>query len=131
MDASCKSLLVPGLIDSPLKLQLACLFHRHPHLCDEARCLTDWLRESPWALEEALEALAGAGLLARIEQQGRTLYRLELNVEFRPQVDRLVICYDDPLQRDEIYALVRKADRERQFCAEIAEAEQQTLQAVW
>jgi hypothetical protein len=131
MGASCKSLIVPGLIDSPLKLQLVLLFYRHPRLCGEARRLTDWLRESPWAIEEALDALVGTNLLARIEPQGRILYRLEPNIALLAQLEWLVICYDDPLQRDEIYALVREADRERQFRADIAEAEQQMLQAVW
>ena len=131
MSTSCKSLIVPGLIDSPLKLQLVLLFYRHPRLCGEARRLTDWLRESPWAIEEALDALVGTNLLARIEPQGRILYRLEPDIALLAQLEWLVICYDDPLQRDEIYALVREADRERQFRADIAEAEQQMLQAVW
>src|SRR5215470_15065734 len=102
MDASCEHLIVPGLIDSPLKLQLVLLFCRHPHLRSDAGCLTNWLRESPWALEEALDALARAGILAHIEQLGRTLYHLELSTDTWPQLARLALCYDDPLQRDEI-----------------------------
>jgi hypothetical protein len=50
MDANCENLIVPGLIDSPLKLQLVLLFYRHPHLRGDAGRLTDWLRESPWAI---------------------------------------------------------------------------------
>jgi hypothetical protein len=117
MDTSCKSLIAPGLIDSPLKLQLFLLFHRHPRLCGEARRLTEWLHESPWAIEESLNALAAIGLIARIDQQGRVLYRLEVNTALWSQLNRLASCYDDPLQRDIIYALVREADRERQFRA--------------
>src|SRR5262245_9726108 len=131
MDASCASLIAPGLIDSPLKLQLFLLFYRHPRLCGEARRLTDWLHESPWAIEEALEALAAIGLIARVEQQERTLYRLELNTALWPRLDRLVICYDDPLRREDVYRLVREADRERQFRVQSATAEQAAPYVVW
>src|SRR3954469_5454637 len=130
MDTSCKNLIVAGLIDSPLKLQLLLLFHRHPHLSGEARRLNDWLHESPWAIEEALDALAMNGFIARSEQQGCTLYRLELNTALWPQLDLLVSCYDDPLRRDDIYMLVHEVDRERRFRAWIA-AEQDGPRAVW
>jgi hypothetical protein len=131
MDAICKGLIVPGLVDSPLKLQLLLLFYRHPRLCGEARRLTDWLHESPWEIEAALDALAMAGLIARIEQPGRTLYRLELNTTLWPRLDRLAICYDDPLRRDDIYRRVRMADRERQFRTLAATVEQAEPYAVW
>jgi hypothetical protein len=124
MDASCKRLIVPGLVDSPLKLQLLLLFYRHPRLCGEARCLNDWLHESPWAIEEALDALAETDLLDRIEQHGRVLYCLERNTSLWPWLNALARCYDDPLRRDDVYALVREADRERQFRAWVAAVEQ-------
>jgi len=131
MDASCKSLIGPGLIDSSLKLQLLLLFYRHPRLYGEAHRLIDWLHESPWAIEEALDALATTGLIARSEQQGRTMYRLELNTALWPQLDRLAICYDDPFRRDEIYMLVREANRERRFRAWTPAAEWAESYAVW
>ena len=84
-------------------------------MCDEARRLTDWFHESPWAIREALDALVDASFLDGIERQGRTLYRLKPSAENRMRVDRLAIAYDDPFQRDELYALVRAADDERQF----------------
>jgi hypothetical protein len=127
MDASCEHLIVPGLIDSPLKLQLVLLFCRHPHLYGDAGCLTDWLRESPWAIEEALDELARADILAHIEQAGRTLYYVEPSMGIGPRLAWLAMCYDDPLQRDEIHALVHETDRERQFRACMAETEQQLV----
>ena len=130
MDASCADLIVPGLIDSPLKLQLFLVFYRHPQLCGEARCLTEWLHESPWEIDEALSELAAAGLIARIERQGRVCYRLEPDTALWPRLKRLVTCYDDPLQRDEIYALVRAADREQQFRA-LAVGEHEGSYVVW
>ncbi len=115
----------------PLKLQLLLLFYRHPRLCGEARYLTDWLHESPWAIEEALEALVEIGLIARVEQQGHSLYRLEQHTALWRRLDRLAICYDDPFRRDEIYELVHVADRERRFRASAAAAQQTESHLVW
>ena len=130
MDTSCKSLIVVGMIDSPLKLQLFLLFYRHPGLCREVRCVIEWLHESPWAIEESLEALATSGLITRSEKQGRAIYCLDVNTALWPRLNRLVNCYDDPLQRDEVYALVRQADRERQFRA-LTAAVHEGSYAVW
>ena len=131
MDASCKRLIVPGLVDSPLKLQLLLLFYRHPRLCGEAHCLNDWLHESPWAIEEALDALAATDLLDRIERHGRIVYCLVQNTSLWPWLDALVLCYDDPLRRDQVYSLVREADRERQFRAWAAAVHQPAYEVVW
>ena len=117
METTCISLLTPGLIDAPLKLQLVLLFHNHPHYCGDAWSLSEWLREGPWAIEEALEALAEAGFLGRVETDNRDRYRLEPSLEHWSTLEQLVVCYEDPLRRDRIYELVRLADRERQFRA--------------
>lgn len=120
MDASCKHLLIPGQVDSTLKLHLLLLFHRHPRLCAETRSLIDWLHENPWSIAESLDALARAGFLGRIEGQGGARYRLEACRECWLLLDCLAACYNDPLCRDEIYARVREADQERQFRACLA-----------
>jgi hypothetical protein len=65
----------------------------------------------------ALEALADAGFLGRIAARDRTCYRLEPSLEHWDTLERLVICYEDPLRRERIYELVHLADRERQFRA--------------
>jgi hypothetical protein len=131
MDASCKRLIVPGLVDSPLKLQLLLLFYRHPHLCGEAGCLNQWLHESPWAIEEALDALARVGLLDRVERHGRVLFCSRQNRTLSPCMDALALCYDDPLRRDQVYTLVREADRERQFRAWVVAVERSAPEVVW
>ena len=117
METTCSKLLTPGLIDAPLKLQLMLLFHSHAHYCGDAWSLSEWLRESPWAIEESLEALAEAGFLGRVETDSRPRYRLEPSLEHWDTLEGLVACYEDPLRRDRIYELVRLADRERQFRA--------------
>jgi hypothetical protein len=120
METICRRLLTPGMVDAPLKLQLLLLFYRHPRYCGDTRSLSEWLREGPWAVKESLEALSEAGLLGCIEAGGRTSYRLEPSLEHWDILEQLVICYDDPLRRDQIYELLRQADRERQFRASLA-----------
>lgn len=120
METTCISLLTPGLIDAPLKLQLLLLFYRHPRYCGDAWSLSEWMHEGPWAIEESLEALAEAGFLGRVEANRRPRYRLEPSLEHWATLEQLVACYEDPLRRDRVYELVRQADRERQFRASIA-----------
>jgi hypothetical protein len=120
MEKTCKSLLTPGMIDAPLKLQLLLLYYRHPRYCGDSRSLSEWLREEPWAVKESLEALSEAGFLGCVECSGQTSYRLEPSLEHWDTFEQLVICYDDPLRRDQIYELLRQADRERQFRASLA-----------
>jgi len=120
METTCRSLLIPGIIDAPLKLQLLLLFYRHPRYCGDARSLSEWLREEPWAVKESLEALSDAGFLGCVESSGRTSYRLEPSLDHWDTLDQLATCYDDPLRRETIYELVHQADRERQFRASLA-----------
>ena len=115
METTCKRLLTPGIIDAPLKLQLLLLFYRHPRYCGDSRSLSEWLHEEPWAVHDSLEALSDAGFLGCIERNGCTSYRLEPSLEHWNTFEQLVACYDDPLRREQIYDLLRQADRERQF----------------
>jgi hypothetical protein len=120
METTCKSLLTPGMIDAPLKLQLLLLYYRHPRYCGDSWSLSEWLREEPWTVKESLEALSEAGFLGRIECSGHTSYRLEPSLEHWDTLEQFVTCYDDPLRRDQIYELLHQADRERQFRASLA-----------
>jgi hypothetical protein len=108
------------MIDAPLKLQLLLLFYRHPHYCGDSWSLSEWLREGPWAVKESLEALSEAGFLGSVESSGRTSYRLEPSPEHWDTLEQLVVTYEDPLRRDQVYELLRQADRERQFLASLA-----------
>ncbi len=131
METSCTVLIVPGLVDSPLKLHLLLLFYRNPRLSSTAGGLSEWLRECPWGIEAAVEALADAGFLARVAQRGRIQYRLEPSREWWTLLERLATYYDDPLRRDDVYAQVRAVDRERQFRDCVAADEPWQLQLGW
>ena len=131
METSCTVLIVPGLVDSPLKLHLLLLFYRNPRLSSTAGGLSEWLRECPWGIEAAAEALADAGFLSRVAQRGRIQYRLEPSREWWTLLERLATYYDDPLRRDDVYVRVRAADRERQFRDCVAVDDLRQLQVGW
>jgi hypothetical protein len=116
MDGSCTTLIAPGLIDTKLKLRLMLLFYEHPRWSGTLAQLNEWLRESPWAIHDAVEALVDAGLLGcMLARPDTTIYRLELTSEQWAFLNQLAHCFADPLRRDDIYRQVRSADAERQF----------------
>jgi hypothetical protein len=108
-------LVSPGQIDSLLKLRLVLLFAEYPWLRMSAAAAQQRLRESPWAIADALDELAGAGLLNRVECCGQPMYRLTTAPEQRLRLERLARSFDDPQRRDEIYDLVRATHQERRF----------------
>lgn len=114
MEQRHSEILSAGLVDSRLKLHVVLLFAQHPQLCSGLGRLHDWLRESPWDLEDTLEALADTGFLVRVDR-GERHYRLMLSPERQMLLRQLITEYDNPLQRDMIYALVRRAEQERLF----------------
>src|SRR5262245_5381644 len=113
METNCNKLIAPGLIDSALKLRLLLLFHQHHRLWGGLRRWSEWLCEGPWAIEEALKSMAEAGFLIKMADQQGMSYQLDDHTQ--PLVQQLVVCYDDPQRRDDIYTQVREASWERQF----------------
>jgi hypothetical protein len=114
-------LIAPGLIDSYLKLRLLLVFIRHRQLRGPLASLAQRLPGNPWALEEALDALAEAGLLERARTVGAPEYALASSSEHRMSLAHLALSFDDPHQRDEIYALVHAAEQERRFHEALAD----------
>lgn len=132
MERACTHLIVPGLIDTSLKLRLMLLLYEHPRWLGTAANLSEWLRESPWAVEEAVEALADTGLLGRCNPHGGAIrYRLEPARDQWRFLQQLVSCFADPLARDTIYQQVRTADAERQFRAAAREPGGLAFPLIW
>lgn len=121
METTCTKLIAPGLIDSLLKLRALLVFCRHPQLRDGIEGLRQRLPGNHWALEEALDALAEAGLIERARTGGHWEYALTGRQEQRSQLALLATCFDDPHRREEIYTMVRAAEQERRFHEAIAE----------
>ncbi|ABU60084.1 hypothetical protein [Roseiflexus castenholzii] len=110
-----QGLISPGQIDSLLKLRLVLLFAEYPWLRMSSATAQQRLRESPWAIAEALDELAHAGLLSKTEYGGQPMYRLTATPEHRLRLERLARSFDDPQRRDELYDLVRTASEERRY----------------
>jgi hypothetical protein len=106
-----------GVIDTPLKFRILLVFCRHPGLALDAAQLGGWLRESPWALDEALHALADAGVVQPMAPQRPGWYQLPGDTPAGLAVRRLAWRFDDPLDRERIYARIDAADHERQLRA--------------
>jgi len=117
METSYEILLTPGCVDSPLKLHLLLVFLHHPTITGDVEKLNRWLHAPPWDVENALEELVEVGLLIYdFDADGRN-YRLPIHTKYRPVLSSLSICYNDPFQRDTIYATVREVYQEQQFQA--------------
>jgi hypothetical protein len=115
METTCTKLIAAGLIDSNMKLRVLLMFCRHPQLRAGVASLGQRLPGNHWALEEALEALAEAGLLERTRAHGHAEYGLPARRELHAQLMQLAARFDDPNHRDDIYGLVRTAQEERHF----------------
>lgn len=110
MNVSFASMFQPNIIDSRLKLHIVLLCHRHPQLWFGTTTLVERLRESPWAISEALDELAQHGLLQRT-QSGEPRYRLA--AEQHGPLGSLAAHFNDPLRRDQLDMLVQAAAQER------------------
>lgn len=110
-----QGLISPGQIDSLLKLRLVLLFAEYPWLRMSAAQAQQRLGESPWAIAEALDELANAGLLSKTECCGQPMYRLTTMPECRLRLECLARSFDDPQRRDDLYELVRSASQERRY----------------
>ena len=126
MSTSYEQLIAPRLLDSRLKLHVLLQFLIHSQLATTAATLSERLRENPWAVAEALAELAEQNLLASAQQQGKPIYRLGSDIVQLTRLALLLEDYHDPLKRDQIHALVRSANRERQFHAWFASEDHST-----
>jgi hypothetical protein len=108
-------LIGPGILDSITKLRVLLVFSRHPRLCASVAGLGQRLPGNHWALEEALDALAEAGVVERRRNGSHWEYALAAQDEIRQLVMQLAARFDDPHGREEIYTSVREAEQERRF----------------
>ncbi len=98
-----------------LKLLLLLLYWMHPAVSLSATAVSERLRENPWAVADALNELADAGLLARRASDDGVAFQLGVRHEYRLALHLLVETFNDPLLRDVIYTGVHNAYRERQY----------------
>ena len=115
METPYEILLTSGRVDSPLKLHLLLVFLHHPMMWGNVDKLNVWLRQPPWDVEQALEELVATGLLTYSLDANGAIYRLQPHTKYESALNSLNACYDDPLERETIYAQVRAAYQEQQI----------------
>lgn len=109
---ACTSLVAPGRIDRALKLHLLLVLFQHWQLRHDALSLSDWLKEPPWEVQEALSELADAGLLGVAGEPPRPTYSLE-GSRGSCGVSSLARAFEDPELRQVLLARLRSAEQER------------------
>ncbi|PDV99565.1 ATP-binding response regulator [Candidatus Chloroploca asiatica] len=112
LSAACASLIAPGHVDRLLKLHLLLVLQQHPQLHHDALSLSEWLKEPPWDVQEALTELTEIGLLAHNGESSTPAYRLIAGND-QSGVAALARAFDDPELRQLLVTRVRAAQQER------------------
>ncbi|ABU58865.1 MULTISPECIES: hypothetical protein [Roseiflexus] len=107
IDQSVRSLL-EGVIDTPLKLQLALMFAERRCLYATAAQVADRIYRDIWSTREALRELAEGGVLSETMTKDGPAYAFCPSGELAEPIRRLVQCYNEPLERDLLYRTLRE-----------------------
>jgi hypothetical protein len=100
--------LIETVIDSPVKLHLLVMFHENQRLEATASAVADRICRDIWSVSEALADLADARVMVQAATaHGEAVYRYGPTPELRPSVERLMHCYNDPMERDLIQRAIR------------------------
>jgi CheY-like chemotaxis protein len=112
LSPACTSLIAPGRVDRALKLHLLLVLFQHGQLRHDALSLSEWLKEPPWDVQEALNELAESGLLYRGAEQPHPSFHLAGTTD-ADSVTSLARAFEDPELRQLLLARVRAAEQER------------------
>jgi hypothetical protein len=99
-------------VDRTLKLHLLLVLFQHAQLRHDALSLSEWLKEPPWEVHEALNELAEAGLLYRGAEQPHPSFHLAGSTDAN-SVTSLARAFEDPELRQLLLTRVRAAEQER------------------
>ncbi|MCS6841914.1 MAG: hypothetical protein NZ699_10575 [Roseiflexus sp.] len=101
-------LLLEGVIDTPLKLQLVLMFAEHQHLRATAAQVADRIYRDIWSTREALRELAESGVLCETNTPDGPVYSFCPSRDLAESIQRLIQCYNEPLERDLIHRTLRE-----------------------
>ena len=101
--------LLEQAIDSPIKLQLLLLYYENPRLEGTAFQIAERTYRDIWSTGEALHELAEDGILS--VAGGESVYRYRPRPECKEPIFRLVQCYNEPLERDQLQRAIREIAR--------------------
>jgi hypothetical protein len=106
LDSSLRRLL-DEVINTSTKLAITLLYAGQPRLVATPMEISQRIVRDKWSVEQALHELADDALL--VEEGG--LYRYAPSRQLGEAVDRFLLCYDEPLLRQEILRIVDDLDR--------------------
>jgi hypothetical protein len=100
--------LLERAINSPVKLQLLLMFHEHPRMEATPASVAERTCRDIWSVTEALQDLADAGVMLHCRGgHGDPVYRYAPRAELIESIQRLLLGYDDPLERDTLQRSIR------------------------
>jgi hypothetical protein len=100
--------LLEQAIDSPVKLHLLLIFHENPRMEATAGAVADRVCRDIWSVAQALEELAEDGVMLRAATvHNEPVYRYSPIDELVDAIHRLLMGYDDPMERDKLQRSIR------------------------
>ena len=106
LDSSLRRLL-DEVVNTSTKLAIVLLYAGQPRLAATPMEISQRIVRDKWSVEQALQELAEDALL--VEEGG--LYRYVPNQQLAEAIERFLLCYDEPLLRQEILRVVDELDR--------------------
>ena len=106
--------LLEQAVDSLIKLQLLLLYYENPRFEGTATQVAERTYKDIWSTREALCELAEDGLL-NASSTADPIYRYLPRPEYREPIVRLVQCYNEPLEREQLQRELREVARNAPF----------------
>jgi hypothetical protein len=106
--------LLEQAIDSLIKLQLLLLYYEDPRFEGTATQVAGRTYKDIWSTREALRELAEDGLL-HASAANDPVYKYLPCPEYREPIFRLVQCYNEPLEREQLQRVLHDVARNAPF----------------
>ena len=106
--------LLEQAVDSLTKLQLLLLYYENPRFEGTAAQVAGRTYKDIWSTREALRELAEDGLLG-VSSAADPVYYYLPRPEYREPISRLVQCYNEPLEREQLQRELREVARNAPF----------------
>jgi hypothetical protein len=106
--------LLEQAVDSPIKLQLLLLYYENPRFEGTAVQVAGRTYKDIWSTREALRELTEDGLLCA-SAANDPIYNYRPRPEHREPIFRLVQCYNEPLEREQLQRVLHEVARNAPF----------------
>jgi hypothetical protein len=106
--------LLEQAVDSLIKLQLLLLYYENSLFEGTAAQVAGRTYRDIWSTRESLREMAEDGLLSA-SASADPVYTYRPRPEYREPIFRLVQCYNEPLERDQLQRVLREVARNAPF----------------